>query len=952
MTVHILPPVPDAQVLAAIAGLPLVPWSTGVFQAGRLIRGWARPDEDAEALRYTQDSGAGRSVVQTFGESADLDAAITAAFATTPTDDLFAALAHRDDPIALIEAIYRAKVVQHIVGDAPSDALDLHLVPLLTHDDARVRAVVGRTLSASLDATIEQALADAATAHPELIGVHAHVAANRQAHADGTLFDEPTDSWWELVRRGREGLAAEQLVRVETAMDALLDLRLDHPEGLMIRALAYEQRDEPTLARMLAGAVRRQVVPDIENYDEGDSDHDRGVRLTAEANELLARLADAPIDPADTGKVEDWLTRFGDDDRSYCLAGAFRVLVDLLPDYEAAAAWHVGWHDSDTGLLARARALAPDAPSLLATLGMRTAGADGEALMREALDAFTRFADDPTAFSAPARLIERVAAAYSNQEPDDVRKKLLEHIYEAQRWQEAADLADAIVAEDPKNAIAWQIRANARIFGDRVEESVAAYHEAIDALTATLEDTESIWFGSDPRPGMRFNLACALGRLGRRSELLDTLRLLLRDDPDRAEAVEEEEWLEDFHDDPEFQRIVALDPDALVLAHERERPFIAALTQRALGRSYRGDVDEAVEDGQRAASLAAAEGFPDLEAKALSIVGRTLAFYDDEDEGLATARTAADLVIQSLEHPDRPTIDPETSAEVMNNLATVLHACGLLDEAEGAYERALTLRVAAYGDAHPALAKSYGDLARLAHDRGEDGSSWTERGANLLEEWLAAAPAEDPDEAHGDTRIEALIDLANLRSNAAHVLRLAGDFAGAEASLVRCLDLLEDVVARGQTVADPMLEHVEAQCDLLVDASGGEHGAELPGRFELLTLSDDPREQQERLFWRRLRRFARQMNQHGVADADIAATLTSALRGEPLPPALASVPEIASFAPGLAERVARYPTLLALSAMALGTVEGGGDLDEALENLEELCVAQMWEGLGEGDDLV
>ena len=78
-------------------------------------------------------------------------------------------------------------------------------------------------------------------------------------------------------------------------------------------------------------------------------------------------------------------------------------------------------------------------------------------------------------------------------------------------------------------------------------------------------------------------------------------------------------------------------------------------------------------------------------------------------------------------------------------------------------------------------------------------------------------------------------------------------------------------------------------------------------------------------------------------DAAFASVLRRAIRGELSAPELSSIPELAGLPAALSARAERYPTLLAMIAMGLSTVEAGsGTLDETLENLEELCVSSLY----------
>lgn len=96
----------------------------------------------------------------------------------------------------------------------------------------------------------------------------------------------------------------------------------------------------------------------------------------------------------------------------------------------------------------------------------------------------------------------------------------------------------------------------------------------------------------------------------------------------------------------------------------------------------------------------------------------------------------------------------------------------------------------------------------------------------------------------------------------------------------------------------------------------------------------------ERLYWATLRAGARELAARGVSETEIAAAMREALRGNDIPEPVRSHPAFANLPLELATRLGRRGDLV-LVMMALSTAMAGGSLDEALENLEGIAVAEV-----------
>jgi hypothetical protein len=233
-------------------------------------------------------------------------------------------------------------------------------------------------------------------------------------------------------------------------------------------------------------------------------------------------------------------------------------------------------------------------------------------------------------------------------------------------------------------------------------------------------------------------------------------------------------------------------------------------------------------------------------------------------------------------------------------------------------------------------------MARLASERGEVPVDLLREGVDLIAGYVAA------NEGTEDERREARLDLAMLRANLTESLRRVDDVPAAIAELGRCVRELEEDVVAGVPLAHPLLDHaIEVGERLLRSSSDEEREAAraLVRDLESLSATGSAEQIEERRFWFRLRRFVRRAVREGVPEPTLARFLSEALRGgSELPAEIRRVPEVAGLSKALAERATRFPALLAMAVMALSTAEQKGRLDDALENLQELCVAALVDG--------
>lgn len=900
------------------------PWTGGVRQST-----WAS-DEAQLTFAAHAPSGKGLFVVACADEGLAED--LRDRFSLWSPDEVMAAAAKARGRAELVASAYSVGALLLATHRDPHQELSL-LCAWLTHDDRHVRFAAARILRGWPRREVVEAMQCAAKVHGEMQALADHLERQHQAAEAGILDDHPTDDEQELIRRARAGLEEGKPARIERATDMLFEECLDHPEGLVLRAHFHAINGQPMLALGLAGAAREAIADEAEVRDDDDTDD--LVTLTAELHALTQSLANATPEEGVEDAVQSWLARFEDEDAPGQVYGMARALIEPLKGLRPLMCFLAGRYDDDVERLAEAVALAPDSPPARRALGVvlsETSPAEAEVELREALRLLDRDAEP----SEAAQLIER----FEPTTPGEVLDVLTPMVYEQERYEEAGELADAQVVASPKSAVAWQIRANARTFSGRHQEAADLYLETLEALDAIL-DGDGIMLGEDPRPSMHFNRACVLSKVGARDEALDELRHAVRADARWAERAVEDDYFGVLLEDETFKRIVAREPRALVPAEELEEGAVAECLERALGLEHRGDVEAALETVEAAAERARWGGHGSLELRAMALRGRILAMERDRGAGLEMLERA----VAGLD-ADTPA---EVRIEVVHAHGMALQLNGRLDAAEAAYQQALDARRAHSGEAHPLLAKSLGDLANIASLKGDE-----ETALRLRREAVALLEAHlENDEAAQDameTRVEALTDLATLRANLGYGALRADEWAEALGEATEATEAVEKLLAMGFQHGAAFMDNLAGLLSELGRVAPDEPSARVAAvvemRVEGIGLDARPPVREEQVFWRRLRRFAARMRREGVSDEVLTETFTNALRGpEHLPEALRAVPELGGFAHALAQRAAAVPTFLVLAPMALETARADGRLDDALEQLEGLCLSHVVEGL-------
>lgn len=246
-----------------------------------------------------------------------------------------------------------------------------------------------------------------------------------------------------------------------------------------------------------------------------------------------------------------------------------------------------------------------------------------------------------------------------------------------------------------------------------------------------------------------------------------------------------------------------------------------ALVDRAVALAGAGDPDGAVDVAVEAVMEAGELGGGPL-ARALVTLGFVRVLAGDLREGRDALREAV-AVADADDHA--------TLADAWHHLGTALQHSDDLQEAERAVRQALYHREMALGADHPWLAKSWGDLARIAFQRGGRGANVTSlllRGQGILDRAIAAGPAGGH-------------DLAELRYDA---FTIASNLV-----LVRIEDARWDEAIRAARSA---VEHLEAFARL-----GREVPPDVAGRLDgYFTTLEDAGERGARDLRERVRRLA------------------------------------------------------------------------------------------------
>lgn len=962
-------PIERERLSAGLSERGFVLSSDGPVTNNRRSSAWDRGDD---VVGYTVRRDFGTWVLYVVGPGEEALAAELAAWLPSRSGSEVLAAELSDRPLTRIRQVFEILTAASILGDASPEAHSRSLA-LLEHDDELVRWAALRTLPLTREGLA--VVARSAERHPEMQHAYDRLLPFVERAEEGTLNDHDTRDRWELLRRAREGAEAGQWRRVAKAMDVLLEDSPWDDEALHLRALAHEGMGELFDALALLGAAEKKVDAfgdaeasddeldeDDEELDEDDEldedEHDdadersvdpekhaRLLAIRAKLEELRPRAAELGADDRATvrerlvERMHAWQAGY----EAESLHGAARALRGVFPELEGLLAFFAGSYDRNEAVLEEALTLHPDSPSVARELAYAVLKRDeAEGLRR--LEALRDRLRDPAPLSEGSALLERLVAAGGERNvPTEasILETLAKSAYDAKDYARAAALGDELVALDPDTGLGWQLRANARIFALRHEEAVVAYREAIEALERIYAKSEaegSIMFGGDPRPGMWFNLSCALAKLERRDEAIAALRTAVRGDEKYAAEAKSDDYMEFLFGDEEFEAICALDPVALRSAQERDPAWVKALVARARDEQQGGDVRRALTTATRAAELAEALGDGSLSCEALAVLGRMQVFTGDLDAGLASSERALGLAAKE-------SVPPEVRAVAYAQRGICLQAAGRLDEAEAAYESAFEARRAAFGEKHPSLVKSLVSIVGVALARERPAAEvegLITRGVDIAQDYLAS---EAPKDHLWAETIDDLVSLLFRRS----LLRADDASADAVAPLALALDRLEEQRAVGYVpmaaVVEQLAQHAASLANDASSQSVAQAAQAVARRAEGLLVGGPPEERPTRLYFRRLRAWIEELRRSGVEDARIASVLADAVRGS-LEEGLRDVPLLVELRNLLAVAAARESTVLVTSVMALSMAELPGQLDESLRQLEELVAPIVAEAAG------
>ena len=217
------------------------------------------------------------------------------------------------------------------------------------------------------------------------------------------------------------------------------------------------------------------------------------------------------------------------------------------------------------------------------------------------------------------------------------------------------------------------------------------------------------------------------------------------------------------------------------------------------------DPDEAVAVARDAVREADAAG-PSAVARALRVLGQALVLSGEPDDGEAALREAIRLADPA---------DHATAADAWHHLGLARQAREDWTEAERCLRQALHCREAALGSDHPWLARAWGELARVAFQRGA-------RGAGVASLLLKAQGILDRALARSGGPVEPValrFDAYTVASNLTMVRLQDARWDEALVALESALTHLEAFVALGGALPDGVRGRLDAYLDALDDAS-------------------------------------------------------------------------------------------------------------------------------------
>ncbi|MGE0326586.1 MAG: hypothetical protein AB7S68_29930 [Polyangiaceae bacterium] len=453
----------------------------------------------------------------------------------------------------------------------------------------------------------------------------------------------------------------------------------------------------------------------------------------------------------------------------------------------------------------------------------------------------------------------------------------------------------------------------AATFTQRHAEAIQNYRAAIDA-------------GYPDDNGLcHFNLACELARQGEKEPALAALAVAIQRDEEFAERARNDDYFAPIWAQREFRLLVA----GLKQAPEVED--VERAISHSLGYQMRGEGDQAIERAEFAVAGAELIGDDRLRARALRQLGQVQTYHASPARGRAVleeAVTLGDVVFAE---------EPLERARTLHSLGQCQHAAGDFAAAKSSYEAALELRRAAQGEVDFEVAITYGDLARVAGDRGDRAEllALQERTSDTLRAVLETQ--------EGDDRLDTLLNLGFNEGNRASSALSAGE--PAEVVIERsevATQFLEDLsAADGRVPASALLRLRK----VIAEAAGnapelGERAFEVAHRLFVLEFPD-PLVRQHKLYWNRLRGAAFELLNLGAQETEIAAAIARAVRGDEPGEPIASHPAFANLGVEFSQRLTGA-TDLVMVAMSLDlATRGAQTVDELLDNLEAFALSNI-----------
>ncbi len=247
------------------------------------------------------------------------------------------------------------------------------------------------------------------------------------------------------------------------------------------------------------------------------------------------------------------------------------------------------------------------------------------------------------------------------------------------------------------------------------------------------------------------------------------------------------------------------------------------LVDRAVALAEAGDPDAAV-DAATDAVMGALDLGPGPLARCLVTLGYARILAGELADGRDSLREAI-----AVAAPD----DHPTLADAWHHLGTALQHDDDLKAAEQALRQALHHRETAWGADHPYLAKGWGDLARIAFQRGGRGagvSSLLLRGQGILERALASPPP-------GHDVAELRYDAGTIATNLLLVRMEDGRWDEALRSARAAVEHFDAFVALGRDLPPGVRERLIGYLAAL-EAEGERGARELADRVDRLAPLD------------------------------------------------------------------------------------------------------------------